>query len=408
VHPDPATGTFPAPSRLASRADLHDPLTFCDGTPVADASDWADRREELIALFRHYVYGHAPERPAIDTTVSRTEGVLAPGATLLDTTISFSDLPADAPPIQLAIVLPDVDEPVPLFLGINRRGNHATVADPEVTKGAFAAESAEWDRGAATDVWCVDRILERGYGFATFHCEDVDPDRDDFDDGIHPHYDRTALSTTDGDTCPAGSEWGTIAAWAWGMQRCVDHLRTLDRVRRDQIGVVGKSRRGKTALLAGATDERIGLVVPHQSGTGGVPLNRDNDQESIADITSSFPHWFADRFHGFGGRCQSLPFDQHLLVACVAPRPLLDTEGARDYWINPGKALDSIRAAAPVWDFLGERGTVDDGLIHQGQAITAENVGDVLQYRRETRHVLDMGYWEGILDFADLHFDPVA
>jgi hypothetical protein len=405
MQPDPAAGDFPAPSRIGSRGDLQDPLTFCDGSPVEDRGDWAQRREELTALFRHYMYGHAPAPPAIEATTDRTEDFMDAGATLLDTTVAFPDLPSDAPTIQLATVLPDVDSPVPLILSVNKRGNHAAFDDPTIVRG-WAAEDSEWDRGAATEKWCVEHILERGYGFATFHCDDVDPDRDDFDDGVHPHYEREDLATVYGRDCPVGSEWGTIGAWAWGMQRCVDHLRSVDRVRPEQIAVTGHSRRGKTALLAGATDERIGLVIPHQPGTGGTPLHRDNDQESITDITSRFPHWFADRYHGFSGRPQSLPFDQHLLVALVAPRPLLDTEGARDYWINPGKALDSIRAAAPVWDFLGADGMQGDGLVHQGQELTAESAGDLVQYRRETRHVLTSGYWEGILDFVDLHVDP--
>jgi hypothetical protein len=395
--PDPEA--LPAPSRLEPSPALPDPFRRFDGTPVETPAEWRERRAELEGLFRHYVYGYAPDAPRIDVDVDGRGRTLGGDATLREATISFPDLPPEAPSIHLALVRPRTDDDVPVVLGLNREGNHATVADEAVTVAPAASRFGSAGRGERADAWCVDYLVERGYGFATFHCADVDPDRDDFSDGVHPVYDDGALPG------PAGSEWGTLAAWAWGLQRCVDHLHSADGVRSEEIAVLGHSRRGKAALLAGATDERIGLVVPHQSGTGGVALSRDNGQETVASITENFPHWFADTFHAFGGRPERLPVDQHLLVAMVAPRPLLDTAGARDYWLNPGRSLDALRAAAPVYDHLGARGLVGDGLLYEGDEITAETAGRLLQYRRETEHTLELGYWEAILDFADLHFD---
>lgn len=82
---------------------------------------------------------------------------------------------------------------------------------------------------------------------------------------------------------------------------------------------------------------------------------------------------------------------------------MLDTEGSRDYWTNPGRALDSVRAANPVYDLLGEDGLVGDGLVYVHDEITAETVGTLAQYRRETEHTLNREYWDAILDFADVH-----
>ena len=377
---------------------LPDPLETFDGNSVETASAWhEERREELLKLFRHYVYGYAPEPPGIDATVERTAKVLDGRATLTEATIQFQGLPSDAPSIDLALFTPADDDEVPVFLGLTREGNHSTVADDAVTVTESGCEFGSDERGARASFWCVDELISRGYGFATFHQADIDPDRDDFSDGIHPYYKGELPG-------PTGTEWGTLAAWAWGLQRAVDFLVTADQIDREKVAVIGHSRRGKAALLAGATDERIALVVPHQSGTGGVALSRDNGQETVADINRVFPHWFNDVFPAFSGREGRLPVDQHLLVALVAPRPLLDTEGARDYWINPGQALDSLRAAAPIYELLGAEGMVGSGLLHEGQEITPENAGSLLQYRRETEHVLDRGYWRSILDFADCHF----
>jgi len=394
--PDPAD--LPAVSRCDAREDLPDPLTTTTGDPVETPADWAARRTELKRLFRHYVYGYAPDPLALETDVTTTEGVLDGAATLREVTIRLADLPADAPSITLAVFLPaDREGPVPTVLALNAFGNHATVPDEAVTKTPTAEEHGADERGVMEEYWSVAYVLDRGYGFATYHCADVDPD-DDAVDGIRPYYDDDLPG-------PPGTEWGTLAAWAWGLQRCVDVLRRDDAVRSEEVAVTGHSRRGKAALLAGATDERIGLVAPHQSGTGGLALARDNGQESVGAITETFPHWFSDTFAAAAGQVERLPVDQHLLAALVAPRPLLDTEGARDYWANPGRALDALRAADPVYELLGVEGLASEDPLYGDDAITPETVGRLCQYRRETEHTLNQGYWRAILDFADVHFE---
>lgn len=400
-HPLPPPDRLPSPSRLPGRSGLPDPFVTFGGDPVETTADWRERRAEILALFRRYVYGYAPAPPAIETTTERTAGVLDGAATLVEVTIEFADLPADAPSIRLAVFVPsgaDADTPVPAVLALNRAGNHAVVPDEAVTVADAADRFGADERGAETDFWCVERVVERGYAFATYHCADVDPDRDDFGDGVHPSYDDALPG-------PPEAAWGSLAAWAWGLSRCVDALESVDVVRDDQIAVTGHSRAGKAALWAGASDERIALVAPHQSGTGGCALSRDNGQETVHRITGAYPHWFADALASFGGRVDRLPVDQHLLVACVAPRPLIDTEGGRDYWANPGRALDALRAAAPVWEFLDADGLAGDGLLSGADEITPDAAGDLLQFRRETEHTFDRGYWDAILDFADCHFE---
>lgn len=389
---------FQAPSRCDWRPDLPDPLKTTGDDPIETVEGWRDRRDVIERQFRHYVYGYAPESPELETTITSETPVLDGAGVLREVEIVFPALPADAPTIGLAVVVPteavEADRSVPVLLGLNAFGTHAAIDDPAVTiTDAGRAIGAE--RGAMADAWCVDRVLARGYAFATYHLADVDPDRSDAA-GLTPYFDNELPG-------PPGTEWGAIAAWAWGLQRCVDYLRSVETVRPDAIAVTGHSRCGKAALLAGATDERIGLLAPHQSGTGGVTLARDNGQESVGDITGGFPHWFADTFAAFAGQVERLPVDQHLLVALVAPRPLLDTEGSRDYWTNPGRALDSLEAASPVWDLHDVEGLPENAPLSD-EEITAETVGRLCQYRRETAHTLEAGYVDAILDFADVHF----
>src|SRR5205823_6560099 len=129
--------------------------------------------------------------------------------------------------------------------------------------GVVNNRATEAGRGAQAGVWNVEATIDRGYAFATFYNGDVDPDRDDFSDGVHPHF------FPPGQTARRPHDWGTIAAWAWGLQRAVDYLVTDRDLDRRRIAVVGHSRNGKAALLAAAFDERIALAIPLQAGCGG-------------------------------------------------------------------------------------------------------------------------------------------
>ncbi|MDZ4861187.1 MAG: acetylxylan esterase [Candidatus Hydrogenedentes bacterium] len=397
---------FPPFDELPEQAALPDPFVMMDGTRIETAEDWnARRRPELKQLFQHYMYGIMPAPVAIRAEPEQPDADILDGkAVLRQVVISFPSLPHNAPRIHLALVLPKHDsvQPAPVFVTINKCGNHTVLADseliinPEALLHKECPGPAEDIRGKDTDFWCIPYLIERGYGFATFHESDIDPDLDDFTDGIHPFFPNLEAAPE--------NRWGTIAAWAWGIHRCVDYLATAPGVDPKKICVTGHSRRGKTALFAGAMDERIALVVPHQSGTGGAALSRDNDQETVERINRVFPHWFNDAFAQFGDNESKLPIDQHLLMALVAPRPLLDTMGLQDKWANYDSSLRALRAAAPVWKLLGAKGMVGEGLITAPEKVTAENAGALLQYRRDTKHTMDRGYWEAILDFADLQF----
>ncbi len=402
------TSEFPPDDQLPARAELPDPLLMFDGTPVRSKEDWINkRRPELKALFEHYMYGKAPAAPEkVVATIVRTDAKALSGkATLREVTLKFG--PASAPPIHLLLIVPNERKgPVPVFVGLNFCGNHAVVDDPQIVipsqwiykscAGVEHDHATEKGRGSQADVWCPDQLVERGYALATFYNGDIDPDTAELTDGIHPHY------LPSGQQQPGPHDWGTIRAWAWGLSRAVDYLVTHPDIDKSRVCAVGHSRLGKTTLVAAAFDERIALAVPHQSGTGGMAMSRDNDQETVGRINSSFPHWFNDTFPKFGGGKEPhLPIDQHLLVALVAPRPLLDTEGDQDKWANYDNALRSLQGADKVYKFLGGCGLVGLGIVRGDEAFTDANTGDLVQYRRDEKHVLNRDYWRRILDFAD-------
>ncbi len=402
-----AADEFPTFEQLPVRSELPDPLVMLDGTPVRTRDDWFNkRRPELKALFEHYMYGKAPPPPDnLTARIVRTdEKCLGGKATLREVTIKFG--PKTAPPINLLLITPNGRKgPAPVFVGLNFCGNHTVLADPQIAlpsqwiykscAGVENERATDKGRGAQQDVWCPDLLVERGYALATLYNADLDPDTPQLTDGIHPHY------------LPAGqdklgpNDWGTIRAWAWGLSRVVDYVVTRPDIDKSRICVIGHSRLGKTALFAAAFDERIALSVPHQSGTGGMAMSRDNKQETVTRINNSFPHWFSDSFVPFGGHEAKLPIDQHLLVSLVAPRPLFDGEGDQDTWANFDNAMLSLKGADKVYKFLGARGLVGQGIVRDDEPFTDDNCGDLVQFRRDEKHVLNRAYWNRILDFSD-------
>src|SRR6266446_8548299 len=254
-----ARADFPEVSKLSSQPGLPDPLLMSGGEPgrpkpVADKEHWiAKRRPELKALFQHYMYGYTPAAPArVIPTIEREDSRFFGGkATKKEVTISFG--PPDCPKIHLLLVIPNERKgPAPVFLGMNFCGNHALVKDASVAvptawiyshyPGVKDNHATEAGRGTQIDVWAIEQSIDRGYAVATFYSGDIDPDRPDVRQGIQPHFQKKGEK-------PGPHDWGTIAAWAWGLQRAVDYLQTDKDIDRTRIAVVGHSRLGKTALL---------------------------------------------------------------------------------------------------------------------------------------------------------------
>ncbi len=154
-------------------------------------------------------------------------------------------------------------------------------------------------------------------------------------------------------------------------------------------------------------------VIPHQSGTGGTAPSRGAKQ-SVKTINKNFPHWYNDLFPDFGGFDGNgdpneyfLPFDQHSLIALVAPRPLLDGSGLRDVFTDYLQVFPALVEATPAYQLLGVEGITGNGYIDGDvESIPADYAGRLLQYRRDTKHTVNIDYWNAFIDYADLHFFP--
>jgi pimeloyl-ACP methyl ester carboxylesterase len=186
-------------------------------------------------------------------------------------------------------------------------------------------------------------VLARGYAWAEFNRVEI-------------MSDMPAVAGAP-QTCAAlaGVETAAVAAWAWGFHRAIDALVQMPALNPQAIAVVGHSRGGKAALLAGALDERIALTCANNSGAGGAGSFHCLGQgaESLSDIVEAFPHWLSAGLQNFKGRTQALDFDQHFLKALVAPRYLLTTQAMDDLWANPEGTVATHQAASQVYEWLG-------------------------------------------------------
>ncbi len=362
---------------------LPDPLSAEDGRPIATADDWRMvRHPQVLELFRKHVYGRVPATPyQANFQIVREDPRAMEGAATLkqvDITIAAG---GKSLTIHLTLFVPNrVPKPVPAFLLICNR----------------SPDNIDPTRTIKSEFWPAEEVVARGYAMAAFYNADVDPDQHDgFQDGIH--------GLLDGGPRPPDA-WGTIAAWAWGASRCLDYFQTDADIAGDKVAVIGHSRGGKTALWAGAEDERFAIVCSNDSGCGGAALSRrqNKEKETVAKINKSFPHWFNETFKTYNGREEALPVDQHLLIALIAPRAVCVGSASQDLWADPRGEFLSVVHAGPVYQLFGKQGL---GTSAQMPAIGEPLDGDGAHYHiREGKHNLTLFDWHCYLDFADKVF----
>jgi hypothetical protein len=393
---------------------LPDPLVLADGKPVKDAKTWRQqRRPEILELFRREMYGRVPEsvismKSRVTSVDKRALGGKAVRKQFTITLGGGAGGEIQEKDLHLLLYLPaDAEGPVPVFLGLNFGGNQTVHADPGITLstawmrdrqdgGVVNHRATEESRGKAASRWQVELILSRGYGLATMYYGDIDPDFDDgFQNGVHP------LLYKEGQTKPADDEWGSIAAWAWGLSRAMDCLHSSDDdVDHQHVAVIGHSRLGKTALWAGAQDERFALVISNDSGCGGAALSRRAFGETVERINTSFPHWFCDNFNKYNGRESELPMDQHMLIALMAPRPVYIASAQEDRWADPHGEFLSALYATPVYRLLGKEGLPAKEM----PAVNHPVQGAIGYHLRTGKHDVTRYDWQQYLKFADKHF----
>lgn len=409
---------------------LPNPLLREEGLKVLDAEGWTEkRRPELLQLFEEHVYGKMRRRPReLSFKVTSMERSALNGtATRKEITIYFAG-ETNQLKMHLLVYVPDGGKkPVPAFLGLNFGGNQAVSADPGITlptawmrdakDGTVVNHRAtEKSRGKAASRWQVEKVISYGYALATVYYGDIEPDHvDGWTNSVRglfrpnsvlpilrPDPATEPIPFTAGKGHPDDADpedWGAIGAWAWGLSRALDYLETDTDIDAKRVAVLGHSRLGKTALWAGASDERFAIVISNDSGCGGAALSRRCFGETVERINTSFPHWFCRNFRKYNGKESELPVDQHELIALMAPRPVYVASAEKDLWADPRGEFLSAKNAEPVYRLFNK-----SGLGVPDMPPINKSVGHFIGYHiREGVHDVAAFDWEQYLVFADWH-----
>jgi len=295
-------GSFPANSRLP------DPFTRIDGQRITAKSDWRCRRAEIKRLAERTVYGEKPAKPSSVTGTVSSTGI----------TVNVSHNGRSAS-FSASVQLPS-----------GGSGPFPSV----IVLGGFGADTA----------------TIRASGAAVINYDPLSVGRE----GTPRNNKQGAFYSIYGNT----SSTGLLAAWSWGASRIIDVIEQSGGsvLRADGVGVTGCSRYGKGAFAVGAFDQRIGLTMPIESGSAGVPILRGVATESGAQPLSSAygeQPWLGDAFGSFTGNPATLPVDMHEVIGMIAPRGLFVMENPHVDWLGARSGAVSALGGAEIYKALG-------------------------------------------------------
>ena len=196
--------------------------------------------------------------------------------------------------------------------------------------------------------------------------------------------------------------WGALSAWGWAASRVLDWIETEPSLDAKHVAVIGHSRGGKTALVAAAWDERFAMACSNDSGCGGAKLHHADlpNSEMISHSIRSRAFWYCNRYRMWANRDKETPFDQHMLVAMIAPRLVCIGSATEDPWAGPCGEYLTARLASEAWRVFGRKGLVSDGF---PASETPQQDGDISYHLRRGEHDLTPYDWNVYMDFADRH-----
>jgi len=340
-------------------------MVMNDSTPVRTPDDWRARRRELIEILSREEYGFTPAAPAsVRAEMISSERAFAGKAIQSRIKLSF-DTPNGEFSFPVNLVVPENKENVPAFVAICFR--------PEIPDKYLPAEE----------------IIDRGFAFASFYYNDVTVDGPEMD-GIAAMY-----------PVDPATGWGKIGMWAFSASRVLDYIETLPEIDPSRVAVIGHSRLGKTALWCAAQDERFSMAISNDSGCSGAAISRGKVGEDIQAITNRFPYWFCGNYKAWVGREWDAPFDQHFLLALVAPRALYVCSATEDEWADPNSEYLCSIAASEAWRLLRRPGLIGpDALPAPDMPFHA---GSVAYHLRTGAHFLSRSDWGWHMEYREKH-----
>ena len=371
-------------------------LTAFDGRAVTNRTAWESvRRPELLDRFLACMYGRRPtgaDTPDLAFEAEDADVLMMGGKAIRKRIRIRYKGPFGENSFCVLAFVPVSEKPTPAFVLICNRNPEKNI-DPS--------------RELKSDFWPAERIVERGYAAVTFFNGDVAPETYNpataFLGGVFPCFE-----------CPwdrTDESWGTLSAWAWGASRVIDWIEREPLIDSRRVAVVGHSRGGKACLLAGVTDSRFAMTCVNCSGCGGAKLahiDLPGSEHYAAFLASRVTYWFCGAFQRYCmnhdiravARDGEMDFDQHELLALIAPRLLAVGSASDDVWAGPVGEFHATRLASPVWELYGSSGIGAAAFPSRNSSIQS---GSVCYHLREGKHDLTVYDWNAYMDFADSH-----
>ncbi|MBQ4328340.1 MAG: acetylxylan esterase [Lentisphaeria bacterium] len=368
-----------------------------DGGKVENAWEWMNvRRPQVLDFYTRELFGEFPPRPQEikHEVVSCRNDALGGRAVRKEIKITFRQGENSHSMLMLVYIPKDAKGKVPVFLGLNFKGNHTTTSEEDVIESGRDTEGklVEDKRGCQAQRWEFANAVSKGFAVATCCYHDIFPDfptDEAWQKSIYGLFYPDASSKLN-------DRHTAIGAWAWGLSRMLDALEGEEMIDCRRAGVTGHSRLGKTALWAGANDQRFKIVVSNDSGHGGATLFKRCLGESIDIMNMVFPHWFVAGFKKYGNMDADLEFDQNFLLSLVAPRALCIGSATEDLWADPkGEFLAGVHASE-VWQLFGVKGMPSG----THPAADVNLTGEVSYHMRTGAHNILLQDWNHYLEVA--------
>lgn len=355
-------------------------LQTSKGKTVRNRKDWEQlRRPEVLKLFEDNVYGPIPTKfDSLKFSIANEDKLSMEGKAHLKEIVIEVFRKGKSVGINLVLFTPNnISSPVPAFLLINNR----------------AKENMDPTRQEKSEFWPAELAVNSGYAIAAFHVGDLSPDdKDLFINGVLQLYPEQ-LSADNG--------MRAIAAWGWGASRVMDYFERDPAIDAKKVVLVGHSRGGKASLWAAAQDQRFAICVTNCSGNSGAALARRQFGERISAINGAFPHWFNNNYKKFNHNEDSLPVDQHMLIALIAPRPVYATNASEDLWADPTGTFLALKYAEPVYDLYDLKSALPADAPPPDTPIV---IPPIAYHNRTGKHNMTVYDWTNFIKFAEGHF----
>ena len=385
-----AMAVLPAAAESATRSapepkDVPELMTTFKGEKVTTREQWEKvRAPELLAEFTREEYGRRPvERPEnLAFAAAEPDAVMMDGKSIRKRVrVSYAGK-FGTNEFTFTAFIPRQGKPAPAFILICNRS---------------AADNIDPTREKKSGFWPAEEIVARGYAAIAFWNGDIAPD-------CNRGLSQGVFAVFGDNTRPDRSkdEWGVLSAWAWGASRVMDWIETEPLLDAKHVAVVGHSRGGKTALVAGVYDKRFAMACSNDSGCSGAKLNHIDlpRSEHLADIVTTFPYWFCRNYVRHVNAETAWRVDQHEFVALMAPRLVCIASATGDAWAGPEGEYASGALASPAWKLYGKKGLVSSGFPPPD---TPLQDGCISYHLRTGKHNLTPYDWNVYMDFADRH-----